>query len=506
MCCFLGQAPGTWQTALLVLFTCLVCFSNTHAANNDPSLSKTFLEATEPVSLKKLLSDVRESAGSLNATCLNLADGYGNLKSCLKSQCIGVDDVAALYDVSADAPLEQDELSLVAPAVIFSLQQSASCITEGNTTHKHHRRPSSFAVWGYSFLFVTLINLCSLTGILMLPCMNTAIYKTLLMFMVALAVGTLLSSGILVLIPEAFELVGGEDEEESLNYIWKASTVMGGVYLFFVTEYVMRMVNEWRENTKEKKQLDELATRTSMTSSFARHMPPNATLKLKDPTTAPVKAASGPCSCIEEAEDNPTPEKSLMPSDKADYGEEETINDALALNQQLRDALQHKETRSGKGRQLSRENSHHHHGGVAPVAYMVIFGDGLHNFIDGLSIGAAFTDSILVGVSVSVAVMCEELPHELGDFAILLNSGMRLKKALAYNFLSSLMCYFGLVGGMFLYISLADMMPEMNSAAESEDGQRLGAKKTFLLQNCGLLTGYSIILLIAVFGGQINFE
>nr|KAG5694173.1 hypothetical protein BaRGS_016019 [Batillaria attramentaria] len=226
-------------------------------------------------------------------------------------------------------------------------------------------------VWGYSFLFVTLINLCSLTGILMLPCMNTAIYKTLLMFMVALA---------------AFELVGGEDEEESLNYVWKASTVMGGVYLFFVTEYVMRMVNEWRE-----------------------------------------------------------------------------INDALALNQQLRDALQHKETRSGKGRQLSRENSHHHHSGVAPVAYMVIFGDGLHNFIDG-------------------------------DFAILLNSGMRLKKALAYNFLSSLMCYFGLV------------MPEMNSAAESEDGQRLGAKKTFLLQNCGLLTGYSIILLIAVFGGQINFE
>lgn len=62
------------------------------------------------------------------------------------------------------------------------------------------------------------------------------------------------------------------------------------------------------------------------------------------------------------------------------------------------------------------EHDHSHHAGeIAPVAYMIIFGDALHNFIDGLSIGSAFTQSILAGVSVSVAVMCEELPHELGE-------------------------------------------------------------------------------------------
>ena len=53
---------------------------------------------------------------------------------------------------------------------------------------------------------------------------------------------------------------------------------------------------------------------------------------------------------------------------------------------------------------------------IKPVAWMVIFGDGLHNFIDGLSIGAAFSESLLAGISVSVAVICEELPHELGTF------------------------------------------------------------------------------------------
>ena len=55
------------------------------------------------------------------------------------------------------------------------------------------------------------------------------------------------------------------------------------------------------------------------------------------------------------------------------------------------------------------------------MAYMVIFGDGLHNFIDGLSIGAAFTDNIMLGISVSVAVMCEELPHELGEGVVVDN-------------------------------------------------------------------------------------
>lgn len=46
----------------------------------------------------------------------------------------------------------------------------------------------------------------------------------------------------------------------------------------------------------------------------------------------------------------------------------------------------------------------------------MIFGDGLHNFIDGLSIGAAFNTSFLEGITISVAVLCEELPHELGMF------------------------------------------------------------------------------------------
>ena len=56
---------------------------------------------------------------------------------------------------------------------------------------------------------------------------------------------------------------------------------------------------------------------------------------------------------------------------------------------------------------------------IATVAWMIIFGDGFHNFIDGLSLGAAFNESIPTGMSISLAVLCEELPHELGIVSLM---------------------------------------------------------------------------------------
>lgn len=154
---------------------------------------------------------------------------------------------------------------------------------------------------------------------------------------------------------------------------------------------------------------------------------------------------------------------------------------------------------------------------ISTVAWMIVLGDGLHNFIDGISIGAAFSESILSGVSISVAVICEEFPHELGDFAVLVSSGMTVRQALGYNFLSACTCYLGmavgiilgdvndgasyisaLAAGVFLYIALVDMMGELSATLEETSRNSIAKTlKLLLLQNVGIFIGISIIFVLS---------
>nr|XP_014088806.1 zinc transporter foi [Bactrocera oleae]XP_036216516.1 zinc transporter foi [Bactrocera oleae] len=171
------------------------------------------------------------------------------------------------------------------------------------------------------------------------------------------------------------------------------------------------------------------------------------------------------------------------------------------------------------------ESSHHGHShkhghvhsppeSLSAVVWMIIMGDGLHNFTDGMAIGAAFAENIAGGFSTSLAVFCHELPHELGDFAILIKAGMSIKTAVYYNLLTSVLSFFGMIigiifgqspnvaqwmfavaAGLFIYIALVDMMPELSSAHKTLE--------QFLLQILGMCTGVAIMLLIALYEGDL---
>ena len=151
---------------------------------------------------------------------------------------------------------------------------------------------------------------------------------------------------------------------------------------------------------------------------------------------------------------------------------------------------------------------------ISSVAWMVMVGDGFHNFSDGLAVGAAFSSSISSGLSTSIAIFCHELPHELGDFAILIKNGMSIKQALIYNVTSAILAYLGLVvgilagedefgrhlilsitAGLFLYVSLVDMLPEL-MLQDIPKGTRIS---TFVCQHMGLLTGVGIMLVISMY-------
>lgn len=87
---------------------------------------------------------------------------------------------------------------------------------------------------------------------------------------------------------------------------------------------------------------------------------------------------------------------------------------------------------------------------VRPIGWMAIFGDGLGNFIDGLSIGASINQGLLVGLTTAIATWFANIPQELGDFALLVRAGMTPFQALFYNFMSAQSCYIGFaIGAIF---------------------------------------------------------
>jgi len=117
-----------------------------------------------------------------------------------------------------------------------------------------------------------------------------------------------------------------------------------------------------------------------------------------------------------------------------------------------------------------------------PFAWMNLFGDSIHNFIDGLIIGASYLVSIPVGIATTIAVALHEIPQEIGDFGVLVHGGFSVGKAILLNFLTALTAVIGTVivlifgtqatmivpilipfaAGNFIYIASTDLIPELH--------------------------------------------
>ncbi|HTT07441.1 MAG TPA: ZIP family metal transporter [Gammaproteobacteria bacterium] len=115
---------------------------------------------------------------------------------------------------------------------------------------------------------------------------------------------------------------------------------------------------------------------------------------------------------------------------------------------------------------------------------LIVLGDGIHNFVDGVIIGAIFLTDIKLGVVTSLAVAAHEIPQELGSFAVLLNSGFSRTQAFAWNMIASLTTILGgvlawaslsqssaalpyliaIAVASFIYIAVADLIPGLHES------------------------------------------
>ena len=124
-----------------------------------------------------------------------------------------------------------------------------------------------------------------------------------------------------------------------------------------------------------------------------------------------------------------------------------------------------------------------------PQVAMIVIGDGMHNFVDGVLLAAAFLTDVKLGWVTAVAITAHEIPQEISDFMVLLDAGLSKKRALFLNAISGAsMTLGGLIGWVglsdaraaipyiltlaaasFIYIAVADLVPELHRERKPRD-------------------------------------
>lgn len=386
------------------------------------------------------------------------------------SKCWTPRELIRQFGFSENGTISRHEFFHLCPALI---QQAVSDVCLQTT--REEQKPTTAELYGYGTLSVFIISLCSLMGVLLLPCLARHAYYYIMMGFIGLSFGTMTGDAFLHLIPQVLGLhshdadqgAGGHSHAHSHDhdslvpeYIWKQLGLIGALYGLFIFEALSTIFGGEQSD-----------------GHGHSHLPKNIPEDLHM-----TKVSQKTESSVELAHCSSTP--------------------SLALEENPQVPVL-------KSRALCC--------GMSTLATMVIIGGAIHNVADGLAIGAAFSSGLKSGLSTSLAVFCHELPHEFGDFVVLISTGLGYRRALLLNFLSAMAAFAGLyagfllgeeaaardwiltvTAGIFLYVALVDMLPELK--------QHKGKSpfKMFIVKNIGVLAGVGIMCVIAIYEDQLN--
>ncbi|XP_037658632.1 zinc transporter ZIP4 [Choloepus didactylus] len=372
--------------------------------------------------------------------------------------CLSAREVMAVYGLPEEAGVAPEAWAQLSPALLQQ-QLSGACRSQPRTPTQGQL--SQAEKYLYGSLATLLLCLLALVGLVLLACTGCpAVTNYVIQTFLSMAVGALTGDALLHLMPEVLGLHDHGDSA-SPEPSWRLLALLGGIYAFFLFENLFNLLLPQNPEDPEE---DASCSHAGHSHSMSLQLAPR---ELRPP-------------------------KAPHENSRADLVAEENL-------------------------ELQRPGHPRPNPELRLLPYVIAVGDAVHNFADGLAVGAAFASSWKTGLATSVAVFCHEVPHELGDFAALLHAGLSVRRALLLNVVSALTAFAGLylalavgvseesqawilavAAGLFLYVALCDMLPAMLNVRDQRPWL------LFALHNAGLLGGWTVLLLLSLYEDSIT--
>lgn len=331
---------------------------------------------------------------------------------------------------------------------------------------------SNLHVWVYSLGSAFFISLAGIWGYLLLPLITGSYRDHVMNVLVGLSFGSLITSSLCQLIPEAYELASHKS-----NYLNIAIFSMFGLWITSLAQSLATIIGYDSQ--------ESLANRADSIKKS-----PNETTNKLDEQPLNEKTNNG------------------YPMYPQEVNQETSPTDGSKLSVELRrSTLFHRNSFAS-----IKSNAK-----LSKLAIVILAGDFMNNFMDGISIGAGYSFHLSTGIKLSTAIAFEEYTHKLGDFAIVFQSGISMKRVLFWNYSTSCACFGGVVigialgqmdwsqsifsfaSGLFLYIALSNMVPELqNMLNESLKKSKKSALISLLEQHVGLLLAFGVLIATSI--------